>query len=294
MVDLLATKLGGTTSLRPADPRTVFAAWGRRDAAPTSRGGRRAPDRRRGRGGSAGRGRNRRERPLLTVNAQDLDVADGDTSAQASAEGSVDSLPQLVDRLAANLLALGAGEDEQRLAALTSTSLPALRAYLDGEALLRRGDFNDADRSSLTRRRWIPRSPRRRRRGAGERMVRRRHGAARGAWATGIGCPAAIWRGWRPSWAPATRRRRAWATDQGRGAFRAARSGQPGRLVQARRLSLSLTARSRVSPTPIAVPRRRSTAPCRSTRPTPRRSSISARSPPGLDDSAGVRAGWPC
>ena len=28
MVDLLATKLGGTTSLRPADPRTLLAAWG--------------------------------------------------------------------------------------------------------------------------------------------------------------------------------------------------------------------------------------------------------------------------
>ena len=28
MVDLLATKLGGTASLRPADPRTVLAAWG--------------------------------------------------------------------------------------------------------------------------------------------------------------------------------------------------------------------------------------------------------------------------
>jgi tetratricopeptide (TPR) repeat protein len=49
-----------------------------------------------------------------------------------------------VDRLAATLLALGSGEGEQRLASLTSTSLPALRAYLDGEALLRRGNFGEA------------------------------------------------------------------------------------------------------------------------------------------------------
>ena len=82
----------------------------------------------------------------LTVSARILDVPAGTISARASAEGSADSLPQLVDRLAANLLALGAGEEEQRLDALTSTSLPALRAYLDGEALLRRGAFRDAER----------------------------------------------------------------------------------------------------------------------------------------------------
>ena len=75
----------------------------------------------------------------LTVSARIIDVPGGATSAQATVEGPVDSLPRLVDRLAASLLALGAGEEEQRLAALTSTSLPALRAYLDGEALLRRG-----------------------------------------------------------------------------------------------------------------------------------------------------------
>ena len=73
-------------------------------------------------------------------------MAGGATSARATVEGPVDSLPRLVDRLAASLLALGAGEEEQRLEALTSTSLPALRAYLDGEALLRRGAFKDANR----------------------------------------------------------------------------------------------------------------------------------------------------
>ena len=147
MVDLLATKLGGTASLRPADPRTVLAAWGQ-----TGRGAgelresdaiRIAGEVGAGRlveGEVVGSGR------ALTVSARIIDVPGGGTSAQASAEGSVDSLPQLVDRLAANLLALGAGEEEQRLAALTSTSLPALRSYLDGEALLRRGAFKDANR----------------------------------------------------------------------------------------------------------------------------------------------------
>ena len=85
----------------------------------------------------------------LTVSARMVDVPGGATRARATAEGSADSVTQLVDRLAASLLALGAGEEEQRLATLTSTSLPALRAYLDGEALLRRGAFRDAERKFL-------------------------------------------------------------------------------------------------------------------------------------------------
>jgi hypothetical protein len=75
-----------------------------------------------------------------------VDVPSGSVRARATAEGSPDSLTQLVDRLAATLLALGSGEGEQRLAGLTSTSLPALRAYLDGEALLRRGTFGEASK----------------------------------------------------------------------------------------------------------------------------------------------------
>jgi tetratricopeptide (TPR) repeat protein len=55
-----------------------------------------------------------------------------------------------VDQLAGKLLALEAGEGEQRLASLTSTSLPALRAYLEGQALVRRGAFRRAaDRFKL-------------------------------------------------------------------------------------------------------------------------------------------------
>jgi serine/threonine-protein kinase len=150
MVDLLATKLSGTANLRPADPRTLLAAWSR-----GGRGGSEPAESEAMRvAGEVGAGRlvegevvgtGRR----LTVNARILDVPGGSTSARASAEGSADSLPQLVDRLAANLLALGAGEEEQRLAALTSTSLPALRAYLDGESLLRHGDFRAAERKFL-------------------------------------------------------------------------------------------------------------------------------------------------
>ncbi len=147
MVDLLAAKLGGTASLRPADPRTLLAAWRHEGG---GAGDLREADAVRVAGEvGAGRliegevvGTGRR----LTMSARIVEVPGGTTTARATAEGSGDSLTQLVDRLAANLLALGAGEEEQRLAALTSTSLPALRAYLDGEALLRRGAFHDAER----------------------------------------------------------------------------------------------------------------------------------------------------
>ncbi len=85
----------------------------------------------------------------LTISARIIEVPSGTTGSRATVEGAADSLAQLVDRLAGTLLVLGAGEEEQRLAALTSTSLPALRAYLDGEALLRRGAFVAAERKFL-------------------------------------------------------------------------------------------------------------------------------------------------
>jgi serine/threonine-protein kinase len=150
MVDLLAAKLGGTTSLRPADPRTLLLAWAKaaggagdlpeQDAVVVA--------------GAVGAGRLVQGEVVgaggrLTMSARIIDVPGGTTRVRATAEGSADSVTRLVDRLAASLLALGAGEEEQRLAMLTSTSLPALRAYLDGEALLRRGVFLEAKRKFL-------------------------------------------------------------------------------------------------------------------------------------------------
>jgi tetratricopeptide (TPR) repeat protein len=61
----------------------------------------------------------------------------------AQVEGDPDSLPKLVDMLAAQLLATDAGEDD-RLSTLTSTSLPALRSFLNGQWLYRRGRYREA------------------------------------------------------------------------------------------------------------------------------------------------------
>ena len=150
MVDLLATKLSGTAALRPADPRTLLAAWTR-----AARGATEVPEDDAVRVAVAlGAGRMVEgevvgSRGRVSLSARIVDVPSGSVRARATAEGSPDSLTQLVDRLAATLLALGSGEGEQRLAGFTSTSLPALRAYLDGEALLRRGTFGEASKKFL-------------------------------------------------------------------------------------------------------------------------------------------------
>jgi tetratricopeptide (TPR) repeat protein len=145
MVDLLAAKLSGTEGIRAADPRGVLAAW-RRIAGPT---GDLAERDAMGVATRVGAGRLIQgdvvgTRQQITINAAILQAPDAKVAARASVEGSPDSLPRLVDRLAGKLLALEAGEGEQRLASLTSTSLPALRAYLEGQALVRRGEFRRA------------------------------------------------------------------------------------------------------------------------------------------------------
>ncbi len=76
----------------------------------------------------------------LVISATVVDVAIGRTQQQATVDGLHDSLPYLVDRLAGQLLALDAGLQSQRLASLTSASLPAIRAYLAGRAAFRAGE----------------------------------------------------------------------------------------------------------------------------------------------------------
>ncbi|MGH7719139.1 MAG: hypothetical protein ACREON_09885, partial [Gemmatimonadaceae bacterium] len=148
MLDLLAAKLTGEGSLRAMEPRSTLAAW-------------------HGAGGSAGRDLAeadalRMARGLgagrmlmgevvgtpirIVLSATLLRVPDGERLARVSVEGAPDSLAWLVDRMAVRLLTDVSGEGEQRLAGLTGISLPALRAYLDGQSKLRRGDVQNAAR----------------------------------------------------------------------------------------------------------------------------------------------------
>jgi serine/threonine-protein kinase len=145
MVDLLAAKLSGVAGTRAADPRSLLAVW--RAAARSGEdlpAGQAARVAERVGAGRMIQGDVVGTRQQITINATMLQTPTRSLVASATVEGSPDSLPRLVDRLAIKLLALQAGESEQRLANLVSTSLPALRAYLEGQALVRRGEYRSA------------------------------------------------------------------------------------------------------------------------------------------------------
>lgn len=152
MLDLLAAKLTGEGGPRAVDPRAVMSAWNRAaesSAVDPSDAEARALGRDLGAGqvllgGVVG------TTTRVVINAA-LAAVDGDAvTTQASVEGPADSLTALVDELTGQLLAREAGEAPQRLAALTSTSLPALRAYLEGQATYREGRYLEAEQRFRT------------------------------------------------------------------------------------------------------------------------------------------------
>jgi tRNA A-37 threonylcarbamoyl transferase component Bud32/tetratricopeptide (TPR) repeat protein len=146
MVDLLSRKLTGTGGPRSIDPSTVLERW-------------------RGAGGTADRdlsqpdalrlaSRIGAERLLfgdvvgtpasMIVNATLLTVPDGEVIAQGTVQGPADSLLSVVDQLTARLLVSGAGEDPRSIDAITSHSLPAIRAYLEGRVYFRAARYEKA------------------------------------------------------------------------------------------------------------------------------------------------------
>jgi TolB-like protein len=147
MVDLLTIKLTGDSTGRPAEPQAVLSAWEReRHPGKDSLTSRQIRELARRLG--AGRvvtGRIVGGSSRLVLSAA-LQPVDGRAPARATVEGPVDSLPVLVDRLAAHLLGLNAGVEQYHLASLATTSLPALHAFLAGRAHLRRGHLEEANR----------------------------------------------------------------------------------------------------------------------------------------------------
>jgi len=146
MVDLMQAKLTGEGGPRAADARSVLAAV--RDAGGTESQDL-TEDAAAGVAKHLGAGKVLQGSIVgmpdhLVINAALVAVSDGRTLAQTSVTGAKDSLFVLIDRLTAQLLALGAGASSAQLSALTTTNLDALRAYLDGVAAYRRGAFQDA------------------------------------------------------------------------------------------------------------------------------------------------------
>jgi TolB-like protein len=146
MVDLLAATLNGEAGMRAADPRSVLSAWRsmvrdeRADLPPDSaeRVARRLGAGRLLLGSIVASGAE------LRITAQLYHVGSGRRPAELSAAGGTGELHALIDRIAGQLLSLAAGVSENRLASLTTTSLPALRAYLDGQSFYRRSRFGEA------------------------------------------------------------------------------------------------------------------------------------------------------
>jgi eukaryotic-like serine/threonine-protein kinase len=149
MVDLLSRNLNGVGEQVTVDPGRVMSALGgseKRGVQDAERGHEIA--RRLG----AGRyilGSVHAAGGHLRIQAQlyEEDAGAPEPIAQASAEGDSTALFDLVDRLSAQLLVSGDRSQGARLAqtaAGTTTSLPALKAYLDAERNLRAAEFDSA------------------------------------------------------------------------------------------------------------------------------------------------------
>jgi eukaryotic-like serine/threonine-protein kinase len=147
MVDLLATKLSGTEELRTVDPRTLLSGW-RRAGGAAERDLNRIQSLALARQLGAGRlleGEVTGTDSRMVLSAV-LTPVEGGKEIRSSVDGPPDSLTRLADELTGQLLALGAGVPGDRLSALTSTSLPALRHYLSGRSALRRAAYPEAVR----------------------------------------------------------------------------------------------------------------------------------------------------
>lgn len=146
IVNLLATALDGAGTLRPVDTRATFAAVAdARGAALDPQHGDHVATKL-----GAGKfvlGDVVEAGGMLQIDASVYDVGSSQPSSRAAVSGVADSVFQLVHRLAARLLGgLGdpAADRLLQTAALTTTSLPAFKAYLLGEEQMRAGHFERA------------------------------------------------------------------------------------------------------------------------------------------------------
>ncbi len=147
MVDLLSTAMNGVGGLRAIDSRTLMARWREKVPEPreadgaTALGVARATGARYALLGSAVS-----VGPAVRLSADIHDTETGDQLGTVVVEGSPDSALALVDRLAVQSLVVVLGQEASELppvdlASVTTSSMPALTAWLEAEALHRRGDI---------------------------------------------------------------------------------------------------------------------------------------------------------
>jgi len=150
MVDLLTTRLDGISDLHTISSRTVFARWHERvgdnptpDLERMLAVGRASRARYALVGSAIGVG------PTLRLTADVYQTADGRAVGGATVEGPHDRVLSLVDRLSMELLKTifqdtGPEPLPIDLSSITTSSVPALKAYLEGESRFRRSDFGGA------------------------------------------------------------------------------------------------------------------------------------------------------
>ena len=150
MVDLMSTNLDGAAGLRTIAGRTVLARWNEADAdeqggdLETALGVARATGASYALVGSAissGRG--------MRLTAELYNARTGETLGDVQVEGPVDSVFTLVDRLSvATVRELAATEGADAvavdLAGVTTSSIEALKSYLEGMTYFRKSDFETA------------------------------------------------------------------------------------------------------------------------------------------------------
>jgi DNA-binding SARP family transcriptional activator/TolB-like protein len=144
MVDLLSTNLDGAGALRTVDPRAVLASTGGSSGVALDPERARAIARRFG-AGLLVLGEVVAAGERLRISAALYDQRQGARPlGQTVVEGKPTELFALVDRLAAQLLAAQprvSADQLVRIAAVTTPSLPALKAYLEGEEEYRAGRY---------------------------------------------------------------------------------------------------------------------------------------------------------
>jgi tetratricopeptide (TPR) repeat protein len=150
MVNLLSTDVNGVGGLRAIDSRTVLARWHERvpeeseaDRATALEVAKAAGARYALLGSAVVIGQE------VRLSADIYSTDDGAQLGAVQVEGSPDSVLALVDRLAVQSLVVVLEQEASELppvdlASVTTASIQALTAWLEGEALLRRGDFEAA------------------------------------------------------------------------------------------------------------------------------------------------------
>jgi len=151
MVDVLSTNLDGLGGFRAIDSRTVLARW---HAVASGSEDTDLADALRVAGATGARyalvGSVVGFGDQVRLTAEVYDVADGTKMGQARREGSPSDVLRMSDGLAVDVIRALLGNQraelvsESQVESLSTSSIEALRHYLEGEALIRRGEFERA------------------------------------------------------------------------------------------------------------------------------------------------------